>query len=295
MGQSLVIQIILALLFLIIFTLIFYPQGYYLLRKTNLKDHEIILLSLVPMIVIFTLESLVLAFLNLRFLLLPVNVGLSGLVLLSHKLKIFNPFSVFGKYRLLTILLILAVIVQGFINFPSGFRFEEGLLFWSSQGHDGIWHVALMEEVAKGMPLQNPLISGFPLYNYHYLIDVFMGELVRVLHFASIDAYFRFFPVVFAILINLSVFSFVYRWRKNIETAYWAMFFTFGTGSFGYVVNYLKGGGVFGGETVFWSSQNNTILGNPPHAVSFIFLVTSLLSLNFYFNLFNPFTKLRRC
>lgn len=274
-----------AVLFLSIFIVLFYPQGYYIVQKskTKLKDHEIVLLSIVPLIIVFVFEALLLSYLGMRFLLLPLNLLLSGYVIYKYKIKIFSPFKVFLTDRILSTLLILAVLIQGFINFPSGYLFDEGLLFWSSQGHDGIWHVALLEEATKSMPYINPLMANLPLYNYHYLIDIFMGEFVRILGvFTSLDAYYRYFPVIFALLINLAVFSLVSRWQKNKIIGYWAMFFTFGVGSFGYIVTYIKSGNLLGGETAFWASQNNTILGNPPHASSFIFLTTFLLAFYLY-------------
>lgn len=273
-------EIVKGLIFFLLFVFIFYPPGYFLIQKRlkDLNDWEIVLLSLSPTIILFVFLSLGLSLINLRQLLLPINFIVSILVIFKYGIKIFSPFKIFTKEKILFLLILTGIVVQGFINFPSGFRYDDGLLFWSSQGHDGIWHVALMEEAKKSMPFENPLIAGLPLVNYHYLIDIFMGEFVRMFGlFTSLDAYFRYFPVMFSFLLSLSVFSFVNRW-KNKSTAYWAMFFTFGTGSFGYIVKYLQNGVIFGGETVFWASQNNTILGNPPHTAAFIFLTTFLLT-----------------
>ena len=89
----------------------------------------------------------------------------------QHK-KVHSPTAVaildaflFVENKTLLILVIAAILVQGFINFPSGYLYNGDLLFWSSQGHDGLWHVALMEEMRKTLPLQNPLIANKQLYN----------------------------------------------------------------------------------------------------------------------------------
>ena len=177
----------------------------------------------------------------------------------------------------MTILLFLGVVVQGFINFPSGYKYNGSLLFWSSHGHDGLWHVSLLEEIKKSLPLENPLLVGNKLYNYHYLSDVIFGEFGRIFSFfASLDLYFRFFPVVLSLLIGLGSYNLVKRWKRNEKTALWAMFFTYFAGSFGYVVTFINNRVFFAGETIFWASQNNSILGNPPHATAFaLFLATS--------------------
>jgi len=64
--------------------------------------------------------------------------------------------------------------------------------------------------------------------------------------------------------------------------AYWAMFFTYFCGSFGYIYSVMKGGFLFAGEAVFWAAQGNTILGNPPHALGLILLTASVLLLQIW-------------
>ena len=107
--------------------------------------------------------------------------------------------------------------LQGLINFPSGFLYKEGVLFWSSQGHDGLWHVALMEEINRTFPPQNPLFYGRPLQNYHFASDLFMGEFYRIFNFFDpLDLYFRYYPILFSFMIGISSFSFALRkWNRK--------------------------------------------------------------------------------
>lgn len=274
------------ILFLSLSWFFFYNIGYSILSSKikELEDQEIIFLASSLGLAIFVGVAVFLGLVNLRWLLLPIVLAAGSYNLIRYRSKSIAPWKIFIRRKTLLLLIILGILVQGFINFPSGFHYPEGLLFWSSQGHDGLWHVSLMEEIRKNFPPQNPIFSGEKLLNYHFLVDVLMGDFYRIFPFFSpLDLYFRFFPVVFSFLFGLGVFSFVKRWQNSQATGYLAVFFTYFTGSFGYFVTFFRNKNLFGGETVFWASQENTLLGNPPHAIAHIFLVAILLCLLLYF------------
>ncbi|MBI2018508.1 hypothetical protein HYS96_02265 [Candidatus Daviesbacteria bacterium] len=273
------------LLFIVLSIVVFYIPGFAVVARIRkqLEDQEIITLSLALGIVIFVLSAIILALLNTRYLLLPLIIFLNLFIISKNKLAAFSPWKIFIKNKILLILIVLGILTQGFINFPSGYLYKDGLQFWSSQGHDGLWHVASMEVIKKSIPPQNPVFSGEPLYNYHYLVDGLMGEFARIFpFFSTLDLYFRFFPVIFSLLIGISVFAFVRRWQENLKIGYLALFFTYFVGSFGYVVTFIRSGNIFGGETIFWAAQQNTLLGNPPHAISHGLLAAFFLSFLFY-------------
>lgn len=252
-------------------------------NRKSLEDAEIITLSLSLGIVLFVLASIALALSHLRFLMLPAILVVNLFVISKYKLDVFAPWRLFIKNKLLLVMIIFGILTQGFINFASGYSFADGLHFWSSQGHDGLWHVASMEAIKQSIPPQNPGFAGEPIMNYHYLVDVLMGEFARIFpFFSSLDLYFRFFPVIFSFLIGISVFAFLTRWQKNKTVGILGIFFTYFVGSFGYIVSFINGGNIFGGETAFWAAQQNTLLGNPPHAISHGLLAAFLLSFLIY-------------
>lgn len=272
-------------IFIAISFLVYYIPGYVILaaKRKKLADGEIITLSLALGIVVFVLTAIALALLGFRYLLLPVALSICLFTIIKYKFAVFTSWKIFIKNKTLLALIILGMLIQGFINFPSGYLYNDGLHFFSSHGHDGLWHIALMEEVKKNLPPKNPIFAGEGLFNYHYLVDVLMGEFSRVFpFFSNLDLYFRFFPVIFSSLLGLSVFTFVCRWQQNQQTGYLAVFFTYFVGSFGYIVTFLKEGNLLAGETVFWAAQQNTILGNPPHAISHGLLVSFFLAFHIY-------------
>jgi len=285
MIQLLLFTFLKLLLFVPIAIFVLSWPGMFLLGKrgSELEPEERTILSFVLGIVLFSSLAVLLGLLNLRFLSLPIIIGINFLLLRRNSFKeIWLPLLSTVKNKTLIGLILLGIFVQGMINFPSGFRYPGGYYFWSAQGHDGLWHVAVMQEIAKHFPPNNPLYANQPLLNYHYASGVFMGEFYRLFPFlGSLDLYFRFFPVLLSFLISLSVFCFAKR-RWNQKVGYWSIFFTYACGSFGYIVSILNHRFPFSGETTFWASQGNTILGNPPHALGIILLTTILLLLELW-------------
>jgi len=254
--------------------LVFYVPGRVLIgsRDKDLDDLEIVALSMTIGVILFVLLTIILGLLNLRALSLVTLLVILALGLRRYKRGLFQPLRAIFANKTLLVLLFLGILIQGFINFPSGFAYKEGIHFWSSQGHDGLWHVSLMEEMRRNFPPTNPLYPGHGIENYHYASDILMGEFYRLFSFFNpLDLYFRYYPILFSFLIGLNAFVFAKR-KWNLLTAYWGVFFAYFCGSFGYLYLITKGVFPLGGETAFWASQNNTILGNPPHALAIIIL-----------------------
>ena len=274
------IQIIFGLLFLALSLVIFTALGFgiiKLLKVSPLSILEKYTLSTVVGLVVFTLLAYILAVFNLRFLMWVIP--LAGLVIFfKFRKELFRFNFNYPKKTVIIFLTVLAVGVTGqvVVNAPSGFPYSEGYYFWSSHGHDGIWHVALMEEMKSNVfPFQNPEYAGHKLQNYHFFVDLLMSEMGRLFRFSSFDIYFRFIPVLFSLLLGLGSFIFVRLWSKSFSAGIWAMIFTYFAGSFGYLLTLPRYGNL-NGEAIFWVSQTQSILGNPPHASAFIILTAFL-------------------
>lgn len=274
MSWMLMMQFLASLvLFFLACIFVFYLPGFLILKllKIKLEKFEELPLSLTVGLVTFTLLSFALGYLQLRLLTLPFLIVIDFWSVLKFRFDLLQSISwkVWCRFKTLLVLLAISMPVQLIITFPNGLPYKEGIYFWSSHGHDGTWHMALMEELKDFFPAQSPIFAGEALKNYHYFVDLVMAEFVRLFGFSSLDLYFRMFPILFSLLIGLNVFIFAYKWRQKLSLAYWAVFFAYLVGSFGYFVTFLQGRTWLGGDTIFWVSQGNTILANPPHAVSF--------------------------
>ena len=273
---------------IILFLLVSFPLLFFIGRSIISKISDLIsplerlFLSILFGLVFIIIETIVTGLLSLRFISLPIVLVLALFGLISYHKDFKSTLTALFNSKMLLFILILSIFILGLMNFPSGIRQANGLDFYSSQGHDGLWHVSLMEEIKSQFPPSQPLFAGHPLTNYHFISDIFMGEFYRLFpFFSSLDLYFRFYPIVFAFLITLGVYTLVRR-LKNHQAAIWSIFFTCFTGSFGYVYSAIRHQFIFSGETTFWASQGNTILGNPPHALGIILLTAVLLLLALY-------------
>lgn len=279
MVISILLQIFPGILFLVLSLFCFTFPGFAILRKhiSNLDDLEKFTVVSVSGLVVFTLSAYILAAVHLRFLMWAFPVlGLWSIVKFKKEILSFRPK--FSHKIIFLLVLILGVIGMVAVNAPSGFLYKDGIYFWSSHGHDGVWHLALMEQMKSPVfPFQNPELTGAKLQNYHFFVDLLMSEFSRIFHFSSLDVYFRFMPIVFAVLLGLGSFIFIRGWSKSEVAGVWAMIFTYFAGSFGYLL-YVPTHKSLGGESIFWVSQTQSVLGNPPHAAAFIITTVFLFS-----------------
>lgn len=277
-------QFFLGLLFLILSALCFTLPGFYLLKKIDkdLNNLDRFVIYTVFGLVLFTLTAYILAVFHLRFL-MYIFPFLGIWVTVRFKKNLSTKFQIKKKLFFLVVLII-GIIGQVAVNAPSGFNYKDGIYFWSSHGHDGVWHLSLMEGMHENrFPFQNPELAGTKLQNYHFFVDLLMSEFSRLFFFSNLDIYFRFMPIIFSILLGLSAFIFVRAWSKSELAGIWAMIFIYFAGSFGYLL-YVPTHKSLGGESIFWVSQTQSVLGNPPHAAAFIIVTACLFTLLKYLN-----------
>lgn len=143
-----------------------------------------------------------------------------------------------------------------------------GLGFWGANGHDGIWHLALAEEISKGT-FNNPVFARSTIKNYHLGFDIMLAAISKLTDIPIKNIYFQIIPVVFALGIGVLVFYFVYRYTKKYQSGIFALFFVYFGGSFGYLFSK--------GESAFWSQQAISTLINPPYAASLIIVLAGLI------------------
>ena len=155
-----------------------------------------------------------------------------------------------------------------------------GLGFWGANGHDAIWHIALIESLTKGV-WSSPIFAGAGLQNYHIGYDLLMSWLVRLTGISASVLYFQVVPVVLSLGVGLLTYRFIENWKNSKTAAWWGTFFIYFGGSWGWLVSILRGEG-WGGESMFWSQQSISTLINPPFALSLVVIFTGLIFLNKY-------------
>jgi len=154
----------------------------------------------------------------------------------------------------------------------NGLIFPFGMGYWGPNGHDGIWHLALISELQRNFPPQNPVFAGIKLNNYHYFFDLLLARSGSLLAIDNQDLLFRFFPLFIAILAGVILFKVVEKMFKTFEISIFSVFFLYFGGSFGWLVSWFRERNL-GGESMFWAQQAISTLLNPPFAISIVLLL----------------------
>ncbi len=180
--------------------------------------------------------------------------------------------------RIKDILLIVAgAVIWSLTMVKSGLVYSYGMGFWGPNGHDGVWHIALAESLSRGSRGM-PVFSGEALKNYHVGFDLILALFHKLTTIPIVNLYFQIIPPVLAVLIGILSYKFVSLWRKSRGEAFWATFFVYFGGSFGWVVSLIRDGQI-GGESMFWAQQSVSTLINPPFALSLVLLLSGLIFL----------------
>ena len=176
------------------------------------------------------------------------------------------------------ILILLGTIIWSLTMVKSGLVYPFGMGFWGPNGHDGIWHIALAESLAKGS-WQMPVFAGEAIKNYHIGFDLILAMLHKLTFIPIVNLYFQVLPPILSILLGYFAYRFIYVWKRSHSQAFWATFFVYFGGSFGWVVTLIRNKEL-GGESLFWAQQSISTLINPPYALSLVFLFAGLYFLH---------------
>lgn len=252
-------------------------------------------LSLVLGFAIITLLFYLLSLINLKqiifvYLFISVTYVINLIILMSKTLlriknqrQFFDNFSLkVDKFHLLVIgLIVTGTVFQQLPTFKNGLIFPYGMGFWGPNTHDGIWHVALINQLTKTVPPQNPVFAGEVLKNYHYFYDLLVACASYITWVPILDLLFRFFPIIFSVTLGISTYYLtksIFKNVLNLETKLgriFALYIVYFAGSFGWIVEYIKFKHL-GGESAFWANQSISFNLNPPFAVSLLMVIAIL-------------------
>lgn len=186
-----------------------------------------------------------------------------------------------GAKKLTIFIILIGSITWSLVMVRSGLMYEYGLGFWGPNGHDGIWHLSIIESLAKGS-VKMPIFAGEGLKNYHIGFDIFVAVLHALTKIPVKYLYFQIVPIFFSLAIGILSYIYIKNWRGR-ASANWSLFFIYFGGSLGWLVSFIRND-TFYGESMFWSQQAISTLINPPYAMSLIFLLLGLIFYQSYLN-----------
>ena len=179
------------------------------------------------------------------------------------------------KSNLLLLLIALGTISWSLTMVKSGWLFSYGIGFWGPNGHDGIWHISLINQIMDKVPPQNPIFAGMELKNYHYFYDLLIALTSFITNIPVLDLVFRFYPIIFSLILGISSYYLIKLITTSSKAILFSIYLVYFAGSFGWIVEYIKQGHL-GGESAFWANQSISFNLNPPFAISLLIVIAIL-------------------
>lgn len=269
--------------FLVFVLLALFIPGYFLVR--NLKQDCLALnvfLSICSGFVNLTLVFYLAGYLKLNFLVwiyLGTSIGIF-LIRKYYQQLHFKQIGLLLSRQLFSTLFLVScgTVFQSLMMMRSGWVYDFGVGFWGPTGHDGVWHQALINQLIKSIPPQNPAFAGQALSNYHYFYDLLVAATAQFSQIPIPDLLYRFYPLIFSLLFGVGTYLLVKQLTGSKIAALISLYFAYFAGSFGWIVDLLKKQPL-GGESAFWANQPVSMNINPPFAISLILIIAIILIL----------------
>lgn len=177
-----------------------------------------------------------------------------------------------NKKIVLLLIFIFCLFIQVIPVIRSGLIYQFGVGFWGPNGHDGIWHLGLINHIDNPLKINMPIYAGETLKNYHPLFDIFIAYLARYTFIDSSIWLFQLFPLISASLFLIFSFLLGRRITKTYFGGIVLMLLNTINNSFGWIISLIRDKN-FNGESLFWSMQSPSNQLNPPYMFSILLIL----------------------
>jgi hypothetical protein len=177
-----------------------------------------------------------------------------------------------------SIVFIICLFFQLLPVIRSGLKYDYGIGFWGSNGHDAIWHLSLINHISNPFKITLPIYSNALLNNYHPFFDILISYLSKITFINSSLWYFQIFPILSTIIFLVTSFKIGQKLSSNFFGGLLLMFLNSFANSFGWLVSLFRNHQI-SGESLFWSMQSPSNQLNPPYLLSLIFINILILLL----------------
>jgi hypothetical protein len=167
---------------------------------------------------------------------------------------------------------IFCLFIQVIPVIRSGLYDSQGISFWGPNGHDGIWHLSLINHIQNPFSIDMPIFSGEKLKNYHPFFNVFISLIAKITSLDSSLLLFQIFPLISVSLFLLLSFKVGSALSKNYLGGIYLMIFNSINNSFGWIVSLVRFKNLEG-ESLFWAMQSPSNQINPPLSLSFLLIL----------------------
>lgn len=130
----------------------------------------------------------------------------------------------------LFLLIFLGVFLQLSTIWFNGAYIKEGLFFCCGNTNDNIFHLALINQLIKQFPPNEPGMNGIIVQNYHYWGNLVVAEIIRVFGIPIIQAQAQYFSFLVSLLLGLTGIVFFQLLGLGKKFVYWLVFFLYFSG-----------------------------------------------------------------
>lgn len=170
------------------------------------------------------------------------------------------------------IVFIFCLFIQVIPVIRSGLNYNFGIGFWGPNGHDGIWHLSLINHIDNPLKINMPVFAGEILKNYHPFFDIIISYLSKLTLIDSSLWLFQIFPLITASVFLYYSFLLGHKITKTFFGGIILMLLNTLGNSFGWIVTFLRSGNL-GGESLFWAMQSPSNQLNPPFMLSILLIL----------------------
>lgn len=173
-------------------------------------------------------------------------------------------------------IIIVGLVVQMVPIWSTGFLEKNGLRFLGKIPIDAMSYAVMSSEAAERIPPYNPMMTGRVMHNYHYFMNVIVGELVRVFRLPLLSAQLSYYPIFISLLTGLTAWVFIYSFTKRTQVLPWFLFWHYFAGD---ITASIKTVFELGGVISYLSpvlSDGSTFLVNLYRSSSFVVLLAGV-------------------
>jgi hypothetical protein len=221
----------------------FFIPGHLFVRKLKLDLLSEITLSFITGFVLWSLLGFVLGYTHLRNLFYPyLFVNFVLWIKQKHYLFLKPPFPLHIDFRI-TIIIIAGVLIQLSSIWANGIKMEDGIYFCCGIP-DTLTHLSLIQELVVRMPPDEPGFANIPLYNYHYLTNLAVADLVRIFRLPLVATQYQYLTVIWSILLGFGALTLAKQLRMDKRYSMWLVFFLYFAGDILFLLPVITGGNV---------------------------------------------------
>lgn len=144
------------------------------------------------------------------------------------------------KKLTITLLFVFCFIAQILPVVKSGTSIGTGIGFWGPNGHDGVWHLALINQISNPFVISMPIFSGEILKNYHPFFDVIISYISKISLISPSVILFQIFPIISTSIYLILSFKIGKLLTKSDTGGIILLLLNTLNNSFGWLVSFVK-------------------------------------------------------